>query len=704
MSDSSIDSKVQEQITARIIGLSSLALFVLCAVAIPAVMLLNPDQPSRLISSTFGAVMTLLCMWLTRVSPRWAAVVFELTMTVAIGFAVVVNGGGHAPASVGLLVLLAMIATVHGARVAIIAAVSLSLAFLVLSMLGDAGYLYTIDPPRQLVYGVLNLFWMALVLTVVLIPIRMLREAMHLSFARGQETELARQGQRDAEASFRTVFDMTTQVMAQLKPDGSLLAVNRVALADLGVDDADAYLGMHFADTPWWPPHLRERCREAVCRSATGETVRFQFEAPTAHGDVVLDFVISPYRDQGGAVRYLLAEGHDITELEEVRSRLAHSQRLDAIGQLAGGVAHDFNNMLGGMLGAADLLRLRFEERGDTELLKHIDLITNAGERAADLTGKLLAFGRRSKAQSKAVSLHSCVESAVAIIRRTIASSTTVTVNLAATRDVIDADRTGIEQVVLNIAVNARDAMPEGGEIHISTTSCELDPAQADGLIGAAQAGPCIALAVTDTGVGIDEATRARLFEPFFTTKGQGQGTGLGLATVFGIVCGHHGGIRVESELGQGTRFTVYFPLLASGTAAPSSSTRRAPSDADLDGVEILVVDDEELLRESTGALLEAIGASVRYAADGQEALRQVADSVPACMVLDVVMPVLSGLEVFERVRAEHPEMPIVLVSGFTSDIRLPPNDARTLFMSKPFSLVQLGAAVASVIRRGSAG
>jgi signal transduction histidine kinase/CheY-like chemotaxis protein len=379
---------------------------------------------------------------------------------------------------------------------------------------------------------------------------------------------------------------------------------------------------------------------------------------------------------------------------------LRQSQKLEAVGRLAGGVAHDFNNLLAGILGYAELI---LQEAPPGSLAEEgARTIEGAARRAAELTRQLLAFARMGKQLEVPVDLHQVIGEVARLLERTLDKRIAVVLELAARRPFVRGDPTQLQQVILNLAVNARDAMPEGGTLTIATAVAELGEAEARELTGG-PGGPALRLTVQDTGVGIPAPVRDRIFEPFFTTKPEGRGTGLGLATVYGVVRNHGGGVRVESEEGRGARFLVFLPLEAEGPA-PEPKRAAAPR-----GVgRVLVVDDEEVVRRVAGRLLASLGYEPVLAAGPQEAIDWLrghpggADAV----LLDLVMPGLDGRACFERLRQLEPALPVVISSGFAQDGR-----AQALldlgaeeFVQKPYRAAELGQAVARALgRRGGA-
>jgi len=374
----------------------------------------------------------------------------------------------------------------------------------------------------------------------------------------------------------------------------------------------------------------------------------------------------------------------DITDLRRTEEQLLQAQKMEAIGRLAGGVAHDFNNLLTAILGYSELV---LQDLGpDHPSATDVKEIRAAGQSAENLTRQLLAFSRRQILSPQTLDLNKVLTRVDALLQRIIGEDVELTMKLTAPLGRVSADPGQIEQVVLNLAVNARDAMPSGGKLTIETANAVLDEDYVSKHAGAA-AGPCVMLAVTDTGTGMDDTTQQRLFEPFFTTKEPGRGTGLGLATVYGIVAQSRGSIWVYSELGQGSTFKVYLPVTTE-EAAPAAAAEITP--ASLSGTEtVLVVEDQNEARSVICQTLRRRGYTVIEAINGPDAIvkgRQL--DVPIdVMLTDVVMPGMGGRRVAEVIRATRPNLKVVHMSGYTDSAIVDHGilEPGVTFVQKPF-------------------
>ena len=428
-------------------------------------------------------------------------------------------------------------------------------------------------------------------------------------------------------------------------------------------------------------------------RALAGETVTYELEWEK----MVFDSHVRPLRDSEGQLLGVIGVALDITDRKRLTDQLRQSQKMQAVGELAGGVAHDFNNLLMVMKGHSEIL---LDQLSAGSPLRHnAEQVQNAAERAASLTRQLLAFSRRQVLHPRVIDLNEVVSGMIEMFSRTIGENIDMSFEPSFHLGRVKADPTQMEQVLLNLVVNARDAMPEGGKLTIETTNVELDSSTSSKHPGMVP-GRYVMLVVSDSGCGMDQATQARIFEPFFTTKGQGKGTGLGLATVYGVVKQSGGFIWVYSEVNRGTTFKIYLPEVTGAVEAGKTETSGS---APLTGHEtILFVEDEDSVRELVTDYLRAAGYHVLDSIDGEHAL-EVATAYQDkihLLITDVVMPRLSGRELAVRISSERPGLKVLFISGYTDDsvFRHGVLEGGTPFLQKPFNLKVLAGKIREVL------
>ncbi len=392
----------------------------------------------------------------------------------------------------------------------------------------------------------------------------------------------------------------------------------------------------------------------------------------------------SPMRDKQDDVIGVVLVFQDITEQQKLEDQLRQSRKMEAIGQLAGGVAHDFNNMLAGIIGAADILALKLKD--NKNLKKYTAMIQDAGNRAAELTQKLLDFSRGTTADHCFVDMHRLADEACRILERSTDKRIRIRKNFTAACSAIFGDPAQIENTILNLGINARDAMPNGGTLTVSTSNVVLDQNYCNNAASPLKPGPYIEVKVADTGTGISRDIQEHIFEPFFTTKEPGKGTGLGLASVYSAVRNNQGDILLHSEVDIGTVFTIYLPV------SQDAQIKRE----NLEKEEIvygtgciLVVDDEAIIRNMTEAILTDLGYEVLLAADGVEAVKvyQAERSRIHLVLMDIVMPRMNGRDAYEAIKKIDPKVKVLMTSGFNSTPPLPDPKTTSLpdFIRKPF-------------------
>ncbi|HEY7613051.1 MAG TPA: PAS domain S-box protein [Gemmatimonadales bacterium] len=495
----------------------------------------------------------------------------------------------------------------------------------------------------------------------------------------------AERARLESEARYRDLFDNASDLVCVTDPDGVFLYVNRAWHDAIGLPDAELRQ-RRFRDV--LNPDSRERYAEVVGRVLAGETVTHVelVLVTAADAAITVEGNLSCTLDDGRAP---LVRGiyRDVTERKRVEEQLRQAERMQAAGRLAGGMAHEVNNMMTGVLGFSEFLLRSFPE--DDPRRGEVQEIIRAGSRASDVTRQLLAFTRQQLLHPELLDLNVVVSGVEKMLRRSLGEDHVLALKLASDIGPIRADRGQLEQVLINLILNARDAMHERGRVTIRTAGATLDEVYAQAHTGVGiPAGEYVCLSVTDTGIGMDPSIQARIFEPFFTTKPVGQGTGLGLSTVYGIVKQSDGFVWCYSEPGQGTTFKIYLPL--AGAALIATPATRLPADLRGGSETILVVEDEEVVRALACRGLRQQGYTVLEARHGLEALDRIErEGTPIDLVIsDVVMPELSGRELGMRLAALRPELPVLYMSGYTGDdvIQRGLLEPGVPFQQKPFT------------------
>ena len=518
----------------------------------------------------------------------------------------------------------------------------------------------------------------------------------------GSHTDITKRKQTEtAQRMFTTAIEQSAEAIMITDPVGLIEYVNPAFEQITGYSRPEA-LGQN--------PRLlksgnqQESCYREMWETLTrGEVWKGHLENRCKDGTLVeVEETISPIQDAVGCTINYVAVLRDVTREAKLEAQLRQAQKMEAVGELAAGVGHDFNNLLAGIMGSASLLKMGAEP-GDS-VFRAADLIQQAADRAARLTSQLLGFARRGKHQNVAVDLHQAILEAVSFLSRSIDKRITVTHNLQAGKQTtVMGDPDQIQQILLNIALNGRDAMPDGGKLHFETDVVNLDAEYCRWHMGSTP-GVYVVIAITDTGQGIPREILDRIFEPFFTTKEPGKGTGLGLAMIYGIIKNHGGSIRVYSEVGHGTTFRVYLPLAAAAVATPQHPTDTKLLDPIIGQGRILLVDDDPIVRQASTGLLQLLGYEVVICEDGQLAVdyyREHGREIDL-VLLDLVMPRLGGLETFRALKAIDPSVKVVLSTGYGHNeaVQTLLNEGVVGFVPKPYHARTLSEMLAKILGR----
>ena len=503
----------------------------------------------------------------------------------------------------------------------------------------------------------------------------------------------ARAALRDAEASFATLVEFAPIGIYRSNPAGRFLSGNSALVRMLGYDSADEVLQLDMGRDVYADTAERQRLLD---RDTYSDRQYDDVEATWKRKDgrlLQVQLSVRAVRNAAGQVDYYETFVRDVTDQRRLQQQLTQSQKMEAIGRLAGGVAHDFNNLLTVITSYSDLVYQDLPP--DDPRRDDVDQVRKAADGAAALTRQLLAFSRQQVLEPKVIDLNSVVDNLKKILQRVIGEDVELTTVLAAELAAVKADVSQIEQILMNLAVNARDAMPSGGKLTIETTNADYDPERQQRSDGSSE---FVMLAVTDTGTGMDEATKARIFEPFFTTKQPGKGTGLGLATVYAIVTQAGGFIWVYSELGHGTSFKIYLPQV------DAVATTAAVARVDLPrGTEtVLLVEDAAAVRAVARQVLQRQGYNVLEASDGEDALHLAAryQGTIDLVLTDVVMPRAGGRELAERLLTVRRDTRVLYMSGYTDDsvVRHGILEGGVAYLQKPFSPEGLARKVREVL------
>ncbi|MDB4938482.1 MAG: Blue-light-activated protein [Labilithrix sp.] len=511
----------------------------------------------------------------------------------------------------------------------------------------------------------------------------------------------------ESERRYRRIIEGTSEGIGMLDSAGRIAFANG-RLADMLGFRGDELLGQPMSE--FIQPEDRDRFREGYARRVAGVVETYELRLRKSDGsDLVGSVTASPLFDEQGRFDASLGFVRDIGEqrraeverrkaeaaLRRTEDQLRQAHKMEAIGALAGGVAHDFNNLLSVIISYTTLILADLP--AGHPIRPDLEDVAKAGERATELTQQLLVLSRKQMLEPRVLDLNQSIESLKRILARTVREDIELSFVTSGSLGNVFADPGQIEQIVMNLVVNARDAMSAGGKLVIETADVELGPAYASTHHGV-EPGPYVMLSVSDTGVGMDPATRERIFEPFFTTKEKGKGTGLGLATVFGIVQQSGGHIVVESEPGQGTTFKVFFPR--SDRAQDAAVAVKASASSMLRGTEtILVVEDEEQVRRMTEAILRRQGYTVLGAASGGDALviSEQHESLIDLLLTDVVMPRMNGRQLAQRIAEVRPETKVLFVSGYAESLDVEHGTSRR-HLQKPITPDALARKVREVL------
>jgi PAS domain S-box-containing protein len=516
------------------------------------------------------------------------------------------------------------------------------------------------------------------------------------------ERKRAEEALRESEDRYRDLVEHSQDLICTHDLKGKILSMNQAAAKLMGYEK-ELLLRMNIQDI--LAPEVRDRFKEYLNEIEKQGETKGEMLIQTKTGEKRVVEYSNTLRTEGISTPIVRSMAHDITERRQaekdkraLEEQLRQSQKMEAVGQLAGGVAHDFNNLLTVIQGYCDLILKDLDEKN--RFFQDMQEIKKASEHATSLTRQLLAFSRKQILQPKILDLNDLVLNMDKMLRRLIGEDIELVTLLSKDLGRVKADPGQIEQVIFNLAVNARDAMPKGGKLTIETADAELDEHYARSRIGV-KPGRYVRISVSDNGIGMPSGVKDRIFEPFFTTKEKGKGTGLGLSTVYGIVKQSGGNVWVYSEPNQGTTFKIYLPMIEE--AADFLSQTFIPTKPFLGTETILLVEDEEAVRKLASTILQSNGYKVLEAGNGEEALRiaQEQNGNPIHLILtDVVMPGMSGSQLAERLVSQWPEMKVLYMSGYTDNAIVHHGilDQGKPYIQKPFNPSALAEKVRDIL------
>ena len=485
-----------------------------------------------------------------------------------------------------------------------------------------------------------------------------------------------------------SVFNSISSILIGADTTGIINDMNMAAIKISGVSFDNAQ-GKYLDDVF---PFFSEITTELLALAHQNERIKKTNVAMTVGGvEGIYSFAVYPLI--GGDLHQVVIRVDDVTETKQMEQELQQRRHIDSLGQLAGGIAHDFNNMLGVIMGATELLRIKAGE--DSTFTKQIESILTAVERSADLTGKLLSFARKRGSEKIPVNMHHLIKDTVIILQRSIDKRINIVVKTDATNSVVEGDDSELSNALLNLGINARDAMPNGGTLTISTVNRTINDLQMPSVRDLPD-GLYLELCVSDTGIGMTDAVRTKVFEPFFTTKEPGKGTGLGLASVYGTIKAHSGAILLESSFGKGSSFTLLLPIGKKGV--PNTSTNsKVIAEEEISGT-VLLVDDEENIRSIGTDLLSELGLKVITAENGLQAIDIITERKEeiSLILLDMIMPKMNGRDCYQEIKKIMPKARVVICSGYAPEETISELRVEGVFdvIRKPFRFAELRAVI----------
>jgi PAS domain S-box-containing protein len=686
-----LDAQVRAALAKRILSWVVVPLWLLTLATTGTVLLTTGlSAPTRLAPGVITALALLYFQRLRR-KERWlrAAAALSLLMFVAIATGVLLNGVQTPVYAAGLL-LLVLVVPMFGGRAGLFTVAGLLLLGLVALALEQAGLMVQVEPPSSLVRVILFTSYGLFGLAMLAKTAQLLAEALHVA-------ESARRGEAATDLAFHAVFDQATTGMLLLTASGTIAQINTNAARLLG-EAEDGLVGRSLDAAELWTDEQRRELKQAVIAASGGSSQ--QQEHSVGHDKRVYQLRLSPFYDRAGELGHVLVELSDLTDLIATRALLAEARRLEALGKLSGGLAHDINNMLAAVSGGSELARRGYEAASRDDVHGGLELVDASVRRAAALIRQLLAFGSRDRVAGVDIDLNRLVRDMGSLFTRTLHRGITVDMRTSAAPVWVRGDNAALENVLLNLALNAQDAMPEGGRLIFEVSARTLTHEDCVQLKQEIEPGPVASLRVSDTGTGITAEVRERIFEPFFTTKPSGRGTGLGLSAVHGTMRNHRGAIVVHSRIGYGSSFELLFPASSVVGREPEVPVHSVVAPRSLRAT-VLLAEDEPLVRSIIVKMLTHAGCEVHAVNDGQSLLRELGSGfVPDVIMTDVMMPGISGARLLSAIELIRPGCPLILMTGYTGEdiAELLAGRSRHQLLRKPFMQAQLTTALEELL------
>jgi len=637
--------------------------------------IISEAQPTRIIVTLTG-LLSVVAAYVLYIKKRYykACLILVAFLTADLLMAVYLNGGIDAPAFIAFLVPLTVVAWISTPGTTIVYGIFYILAGFVFIKLQELGYLPDINEISLTSRMVYLATYIVAIMGSNILGNRMLHTTLR------ENTE--------KQDLLNSMFASIDDAILILDKEYNVLHENSGAKALASLISGEGK-SVPIPEIMFESQEVENQPLKEVLKNNRNTIAHIKLRTSGTKLKPWLLITASPLLEKSDASRVVLVI-RNITEQVEQEYHLRMTQKMDAVGQLASGIAHDFNNMLGSIQGAAELLGTKARE----DQKEMLSLILRATDKASKLTKELLLFTRKAPKKSSAINIHKIIDEVSFLLSRTLNKQITVEKNLLADNCLVIGDNTQIQSALMNMAINASHAMPEGGTLSLKTRIVTLDEIYCSQSTFDISPGNYIAIEVRDTGTGITDETMQHIFEPFFTTKEVGKGTGLGLSAVYGMVQKHKGAIDVKSIMGEGTVFNIYLPLVSSGIVEENGSIRE--ESCDFGSGTILIVDDEQFIRITAAEMLKGLGYTIHTVENGEQALAFLETTSVDLVILDMIMPVMNGRETFNAMMEKGYTMPVIISSGFSEESDTAGLREKGLFgfINKPYQRMELSRVV----------